>query len=129
MNISGPPVAKAWKAFAHSSSSDDNILALVVVHDELEASLGSLKVRRGETSARGHNGIKSVQTSLQSVNLGERLLKIGIGIGRPLSREHEDVSEFVLGQLTGAEMAKVEGAATQLVGVLEKEVARLGKLY
>jgi peptidyl-tRNA hydrolase, PTH1 family len=128
MNISGPPVAKAWKAFAHSSS-DDNILALVVVHDELEASLGSLKVRRGETSARGHNGIKSVQASLQSVNLGERLLKIGIGIGRPLSREREDVSGFVLGQLTGAEKAKVEGAATQLVGVLEKEVARLGKLY
>ena len=86
---------------------------------------------RGE-SAKGHNGVKSVQASLQGGGWGERLgagfVKIGVGIGRPVSREKGDVSDYVLGAVGGEEMRRLRGAAGVLEGVLRDEVERLEKI-
>lgn len=130
MNISGQGTLKAWRQFTSlHPPSDDVVTALVVLHDELEASSGTVKLRRGDSSPKGHNGIKSVQASLKLAGLlssmGDRFIKIGIGIGRPLSREKDDVSAWVLGQLTGAEKNKIEAATESLSAVINSEIARL----
>jgi len=133
MNVSGAGVLKAWKQFNHSyPASSDVVTSLVILHDELESSIGSIKLRRGESSPKGHNGIKSIQLSLKSAallpSLGDRFVKIGVGIGRPGSRDKEDVSAWVLGQLTHVERAKIEAAADSVLAVLESEVAKLERL-
>ncbi|KIV77234.1 hypothetical protein PV11_09049 [Exophiala sideris] len=130
MNVSGAPTLKAWKQFTNlHPASADVVTALVVLHDELESPIGTIKLRRGETSAKGHNGIKSIQSSLKSAGLlpamGERFIKIGIGIGRPQSRETNDVSAWVLGQVTQMEKGKIEAAADSVIAVLRSEISRL----
>ncbi|EXJ66057.1 uncharacterized protein A1O5_10671 [Cladophialophora psammophila CBS 110553] len=130
MNLSGQGALKAWKQFSNIyPPSDDTVTALVILHDELESSPGAIKLRRGESSPKGHNGIKSVQLSLKSAGLlasmGERFIKIGIGIGRPVSREKDDVSAWVLGQLTHVEKSKIEAATESLAAVMQSEIRRL----
>lgn len=90
---------------------------MVVVHDELELALGGVKVKGGELSTKGHNGLKSIQGSFR----GE-WTRIGVGIGRPESREREDVSRFVLKKMSPQERMKVEGS----VGRVLEELRRLG---
>lgn len=129
MNVSGVGLLKAWKEFTKSTGGD--VPGLVVLHDELESSPGTLKFRRGpESSAKGHNGIKSVVNSLRGAGvlstLGERFVKIGIGIGRPQSREKDQVSAYVLGQITRAERDGIEGCVGELEGILQHEIARIG---
>ncbi|KAJ9618000.1 hypothetical protein H2204_013230 [Knufia peltigerae] len=131
MNVSGTGTLKAWKQFngLNAGASPDILTALVVLHDELESSIGTIKLRRGETSAKGHNGIKSIQSSFKSAGLlpsmGDRFIKLGVGIGRPQSREKDDVSAWVLGQLTNLERGKIEAAAESVIAVLRSEISRL----
>lgn len=135
MNVSGPPLLKAWKNFVsvQSASPTDPITGLIVLHDEMETEPGKVKAKRGITSPRGHNGIKSVQSSLQSAGLtqalGDRYVKIGIGIGRPGggTRETRDVSAYVLGQLTAREREGLESATSELANILYQEMARIGQ--
>lgn len=58
---------------------------LVILHDELEALPGQLKVKNGNSSAKGHNGIKSVQASPQGAGLldqlGQNFVRIGVDSG------------------------------------------------
>jgi PTH1 family peptidyl-tRNA hydrolase len=74
MNVSGPTLVKAYKAwlaregltFLSPSPSQRQVGRLFIIHDELQAPLGKLQLRRGgtEVSNRGHNGLKSVVASL-----------------------------------------------------------------
>lgn len=131
MNVSGPPLLKAWKQFSQLSDGAGRTTGLVVLHDEMELDPGKLKVKRGNGSAKGHNGIKSVQQSLQGAGLldvlGNRFVKVGIGIGRPAggTRESRDVSAYVLGQLTSREKEGLERCAQELEGVLYQEMGRI----
>ena len=86
---------------------------LVILHDELESELGRVRVRTGG-SARGHNGVKSVVQVL-----GQGCARIGVGIGRPLSRDSGVVAEYVLRQMTGREVEAVRGGAEQVAGILK----------
>lgn len=115
MNVSGEGVAAAWRQFVKDSRSED--AKLVVVHDELELRLGEVKVKKGDASAKGHNGLKSIKERLQGVSW----TRIGVGIGRPESRSPDDVARYVLGKMSGAEKSKIEGA----VGRVEEELRRL----
>ncbi|RPB05702.1 peptidyl-tRNA hydrolase [Choiromyces venosus 120613-1] len=117
MNISGKAVKKAWKAFmAELSEEEKKNALLVVLHDELEAALGRVKVKKGG-SARGHNGIMSCAESLGSKDF----CRIGIGIGRPDSRDRGTVSDYVLGKMTSHEkdMLKME-SLPEVLSALEK---------
>lgn len=135
MNVSGPPLLKAWKNFVNvqSASPNDPVTGLIVLHDEMETESGTVKAKRGNTSPRGHNGIKSVQASFQSAGLmeglGNRYVKIGIGIGRPTSgsRDSRDVSAYVLGQLTPREKDGLENATSDLANLIYQEMARIGQ--
>ncbi|OAX82492.1 hypothetical protein ACJ72_03162 [Emergomyces africanus] len=126
-------------------------LNLILLHDDLELSPGKLSVRRGgaSLSARGHNGIKSVVNSLVKAGILTaargalkrkagggvvvggagaidptrfQLTRIGVGIGRPASREPEEVAEYVLGRMPDRQVEVTEGLVEDLVMILEKEV-------
>ncbi|GAB7347695.1 hypothetical protein MBLNU459_g5258t1 [Dothideomycetes sp. NU459] len=117
MNESGKPVAAAWRAFARGGGGGGggDSVRLVVVHDELEKPLGAVSVRDAAgLSARGHNGLKSVLQHLGK----EGFVRVGVGIGRPVSRERDDVSNYVLKKMTPTERDKIEGAADDLIGRL-----------
>ena len=88
---------------------------LVVVHDELESPLGKIKVKIGG-SAKGHNGLKSCVSSLG----GMAFTRIGVGIGRPESRESRDVANYVLRKMSPVEMQKVSNGVDEMMEVLIK---------
>ncbi|KAK4697303.1 peptidyl-tRNA hydrolase, PTH1 family, partial [Lecanoromycetidae sp. Uapishka_2] len=116
MNVSGPAVAKAWKAFLQDLPNEDRTEAkLIVVHDELESPLGKVKVK-ASGSAKGHNGLKSCMSSLG----GMPFTRIGVGIGRPESRESRDVANYVLRKMSSIEMQKVSDSADEVMETLAK---------
>jgi peptidyl-tRNA hydrolase, PTH1 family len=114
MNISGKALSKAWKAYlSELDPSEREDAKLVVLHDELEIAPGKLKIKVGG-SARGHNGLKSIIECLP----GQTFTRIGVGIGRPVSREPGDVAAYVLRKMTGDEKRKVEGSVPQILNAL-----------
>ncbi|KAF9733520.1 hypothetical protein PMIN06_002758 [Paraphaeosphaeria minitans] len=120
MNVSGKPLARAFATFSSELSRQGRGLGrLVVVHDELESPLGKVSVRDGGSSARGHNGIKSVQGAMPG---GTKWWRIGVGIGRPESREPDVVAGYVLRKMHAGEMRAMEKACVGVVKVL-REIA------
>jgi PTH1 family peptidyl-tRNA hydrolase len=74
MNLSGLSVAALLKDLELESPAED----LIILYDELAIPLGQLRIReRG--SAAGHNGIKSILSSLGT----EEFIRIRIGVGKP----------------------------------------------
>ncbi|CAK7203739.1 hypothetical protein SEUCBS139899_006485 [Sporothrix eucalyptigena] len=125
MNVSGPWVARVWrdalKAQSTSSSgvastaSDESLvppinqLGLILVHDDLEEAVGVYKMRPWTRSHRGHNGLKSTNTSLQRNEFpGARWAKLSVGIGRPDTRDKSSVADYVLRKMTVDERAALE---------------------
>ncbi|KAI1126907.1 peptidyl-tRNA hydrolase [Nemania abortiva] len=101
MNNCGPWVLAAWKDVLQRHGLQSSELALVLVHDELEAALGTVRIRKWEASHRGHNGIKSVKNSTDSPKLlHSRWSRIAVGIGRPVERTPDVVSDYVLRKMT-----------------------------
>ncbi|KAF2811490.1 peptidyl-tRNA hydrolase [Mytilinidion resinicola] len=109
MNVSGKAVKSAWEAFRRNNPDG----LLVVVHDELEKKKGEVTVKRGG-SAKGHNGIKSVVASMG----GTPFVRIGVGIGRPLSREPSVIVKYVLKKMTPEEQYEIESAAGPVIEAL-----------
>jgi PTH1 family peptidyl-tRNA hydrolase len=124
MNVSGKGVAdafKKWKCELRESNIDANALqraTLVILHDELEKAVGKIVIRKEKSSMKGHNGLKSVQQALG----GQNFIRIGIGIGRPKSRDQEMVSRHVLRKMTPQELDGVEGTAHEVLEAL-REIA------
>ena len=128
---------------------------LVILHDELEAPLGKIKVRRGgseEASCRGHRGLISTMESLRKrniyasdgnaaqrrtqemakkgsvpndeVSLAISIMRIGVGIGRPETRERKDVADYVLTRMNETEITAVQRAAGFVAELLVEELYR-----
>jgi PTH1 family peptidyl-tRNA hydrolase len=77
MNLSGLAVAALVKEFEADPAKD-----LLVIHDELDLTLGSFKIReRG--SAAGHNGARSITGALGN----QEWLRLRIGVGPDLPPE------------------------------------------
>ncbi|OCL05042.1 peptidyl-tRNA hydrolase [Glonium stellatum] len=110
MNVSGKPLGTAWKAWEKDRGMGG---VLVVIHDELEKELGKVSLRRGG-SARGHNGLKSIQAALPNTPW----VRIGIGIGRPASREPADVARYVLKKMSQNELATIEDSVGEVIELL-----------
>ncbi|KAG4030366.1 hypothetical protein MFRU_012g01060 [Monilinia fructicola] len=117
MNVSGVGVSSAWTTFLRESSSSDEC-RLVVIHDELELAPGKINVKAGSNSPKGHNGLKSIRDTLR----GQPYTRIGIGIGRPESRDPGVVAGYVLRKMSVEEKRKIEGC----VGKVVEELAKLG---
>ncbi|KAF2026676.1 peptidyl-tRNA hydrolase [Setomelanomma holmii] len=123
MNVSGRGVGRAyndWLRGTRQKYGDASMEGrLVVVHDELEAQLGKVTIKEGSASAKGHNGLKSCQASLGAT----KWWRVGVGIGRPESREPDVVAKYVLRKATGAERDKLEKSAVGVVKALEEIAA------
>jgi PTH1 family peptidyl-tRNA hydrolase len=128
MNVSGKGVKGAHDAWAREKLSGENAEdketgrgggggKLVIVHDELEKPLGevTLNVRQG-ASAKGHNGLKSILMSLRETPF----VRIGVGIGRPVSRDRNDVADYVLRKMKPEEQAKIEGSVEMVIAKLRE---------
>lgn len=112
---------------------------LVILHDELEAKPGQIKIRRGgpqQASLRGHKGLISIMESLRGAGLlsspppksasaSMAILRIGIGIGRPTSREHNAVADYVLSKMGAQEMQALREVVPEVVEVLVQEMYRI----
>jgi PTH1 family peptidyl-tRNA hydrolase len=95
MNVSGPPVA----SFAKRRKSD--VEHVIVCHDEIDLTFGTLKLKRGGSTA-GHNGLKSLQQAFRS----PEFYRVRLGVGRPPGRK--DAADHVLDEFTKAEREEVE---------------------
>ena len=74
MNRSGEAVAALAREFEADPGQD-----LLVIHDELDLTLGSFKIRERGSPA-GHNGARSVTDALDT----QEWLRLRIGVGRDL---------------------------------------------
>ena len=116
MNDSGSAVSGTWRLFKRRLDPELRTMArLVIVHDELELPLGKIKLSKGG-SAKGHRGLKSCIAHLG----GLEFWKLGVGIGRPISRESGNVAEFVLRRMTTEECAKITNNAEEASILLGK---------
>lgn len=123
MNVSGRGVQRAyneWLQGIKRKYGDAKIEGrLVVVHDELESQLGKVTIKDGTASARGHNGLKSCQASLGRM----KWWRVGVGIGRPESREPDVVAKYVLRKMAPKEKDAVEESAVGVFKALEEIAA------
>jgi len=92
MNRSGAALPPVFDRFESSARN------IIVVYDDVALPLGKLRVRQ-KGSAGGHNGIKSIISTLGS----DEFLRVRIGI-RP-DRELSDVRDFVLSQVAKGDRA------------------------
>ena len=115
MNESGKGVRAAWTAWSRNIAQGE--ARLVVIYDELEKALGTATLRTTQgASAKGHNGLKSIMSVMGSVPFA----RIGVGIGRPTSRDSDDVARYVLQKMSPSEKAKIEGAVDEVIGKLKQ---------
>ena len=73
MNDSGRSVGRLVRRFGI-----DDLTRLVIVHDELDLPLGTVRVKAGGGLA-GHNGLRSIKSHLHS----DEFTRVRIGIGKP----------------------------------------------
>ena len=102
---------------AWSRNMADGESRLIVVYDELEKPLGTVTMRTNQgASAKGHNGLKSIMSVIGNTPFA----RIGIGIGRPDSRESDDVARYVLRKMTPGEKLKIEDSVDEVVKKLKQ---------
>jgi peptidyl-tRNA hydrolase, PTH1 family len=90
MNLAGGPVAGVARFFKVEPAD------LIVLHDELDLPFGTVRLKLGGGEG-GHNGLRSVSTSLSTRDY----LRVRFGIGRPPGRM--DPADFVLRDFSPAE--------------------------
>lgn len=95
MNESGGPI----KALATFYKVDPN--QIIVIHDELDIPFDVIRVKLAGGD-NGHNGLKSLTSSLGTANY----FRVRMGIGRPIGRQ--DPADFVLKQFAIAEKKALE---------------------
>jgi len=73
---------------------------ICVFHDDLEIKKGTFVYSKPGSSFWGHNGLKSISSSMNNAN---DFYRIKLGIGRPKSHEPEDVAKYCLQKFTKEE--------------------------
>jgi PTH1 family peptidyl-tRNA hydrolase len=118
MNNSGAALPPVFERFESAAAH------MIVIYDDLALPLGKLRVRQ-KGSAGGHNGIKSIVSTLGS----DEFLRIRVGI-LP-EREIGDVRDFVLSRVAKGDRAlldqteeiAVKAVDTLIVDGIEKAMA------
>lgn len=93
---------------------------IIVVHDELDLSLGHIKIRLGGAAA-GHHGVESIIESLGTDKFVR--VRLGIGTQKALLGEHKKTSfnaeHFVLDPFDSKETSAVKRLHKQAVKAIE----------
>jgi peptidyl-tRNA hydrolase, PTH1 family len=112
MNLSGVSVRELVEEYDAKPDSD-----LIVIQDELDFPLGTLRIHRRRSSA-GHNGIESIIGALGT----QDFLRIRIGVAP--ERKVGDGATYLLAPMRKPELAIVDGmldTAEEAVKVILKE--------
>jgi PTH1 family peptidyl-tRNA hydrolase len=122
MNLSGQAVAKALRDTKLTPAQT------WLVYDELDLPMCRMRIRIGGSGA-GHNGVKSVISSLGT----DAFVRFRVGIGKPSHKGRESGVHYVLGRFTKAEAERlpkvVSGVADALELALERGVERAMDIY
>lgn len=89
---------------------------VVVVHDDIELELGDISFDRHGGSAKGHNGVRSIQDALQTNDIP----RLRLGVGRPL--DGMEVNAFVLHSFSPSEREQLTVLRQQAIEHLTKVV-------
>jgi peptidyl-tRNA hydrolase, PTH1 family len=111
MNRSGAALASLRADPSFNPATD-----LLVLVDDFQLPCGTFRLR-GEGSAGGHNGLKSIEGALQSRQYAR--LRIGVG---PLPDGVADWSDYVLAPFTPEQAEQVEAVLPQMVDAVTKWV-------
>jgi len=109
MNASGAALASLRADPGFNPATD-----LLVLVDEFRIPCGTFRLR-SEGTAGGHNGLKSIESALQS----QQYARLRIGVG-PLPDGVSDWSEYVLAPFTPEQQQQVEAVMPQLIEAVEK---------
>lgn len=109
MNRSGAALASL-----RADPSFDPARDLLVLVDDFAIPTGTFRLR-AEGSAGGHNGLKSIEGTLQSRNYAR--LRVGVG---PLPPDATDWSEYVLAPFSEAQAEQVEAVMPQMVDAVDR---------
>ena len=111
MNLSGQCVQKVAKFYKVTPNR------IAVFHDEIELPMAKMRTKKGGGAA-GHNGLKSIDSCLNSQNYW----RVRLGVGRPQGEQAQmDVSDYVLGNFTKTDMVWVKdlnAAVSKNIGLL-----------
>ena len=110
MNESGGP-GKALAAFY--KVAPDRVIA---IHDELDIAFGTLRIKFGGGD-NGHNGLKSLRSSLATGDF----YRVRLGIGRPPGRQ--DVADFVLSSYSAAERKELPFQVSDAADAVESLIS------
>ncbi len=106
MNLSGESVISLMQRYLVKKED------LIVIHDDLDLPLGKIRIRP-DSSAGGHNGIKSIINSLGTQNF----IRIRVGISRPQNDSDaklESIRDYVLGDFIDADKPVIEATINRV---------------
>jgi PTH1 family peptidyl-tRNA hydrolase len=103
MNVSGPALARAGQ---HIEAK-----RLIVVHDDLDLELGSVRVKCGGGTA-GHHGLDSIVECY-----GRDFVRVRVGVGRP--PRGEDGIDYVLSRFHEQEREDIAAAVSRAADAVE----------
>lgn len=106
MNQSGKAVAQILKYYPAAR--------VIVVHDELDLPLGSLKIVKN-SGAAGHNGVQSVIDEIGTKDF----IRVRLGIANPETQGNLPAEDFVLKDFSQQEEALVKETIDKAAGALE----------
>ncbi|MDT4990877.1 MAG: peptidyl-tRNA hydrolase, family [Actinoplanes sp.] len=109
MNLSGGPVVALARFFKVP------VEQVIAVHDELDVPFGQVRVKRGGGEG-GHNGLRSMSTSLST----QEYARVRFGIGRPPGRQ--DPADYVLSDFAGAQRKELDFLVDRAADVVEAVV-------
>lgn len=107
MNLSGKAARNLLDLHA------DGIGDLLVIHDDVELPLGTLRIKQGGGHG-GHNGLRSI---IQATGSNE-FMRIRLGVGRPEGR-NEDLADWVLSDFGEEERSVAMALAAQGADAVE----------
>jgi PTH1 family peptidyl-tRNA hydrolase len=106
MNDSGDPVRLLARRYGVEPEQ------VVIVHDELDLPVATLRVRAGGGLA-GHNGLRSIRSHLHS----DEFLRVRIGVDKPESKERG--ADHVLNRFGKRERAEIDVTIAQAADAVE----------
>jgi PTH1 family peptidyl-tRNA hydrolase len=105
MNLSGESVYKIMNYY-HIGTND-----LLIISDDMDLNVGCFKLKANGSSG-GHNGLKSIESSLGTNNY--KRLKIGIS-----NDKEKDTKDYVLGNFSKEERDTLKELFNNLVEVVD----------
>lgn len=107
MNASGEAIGEAASFYKIPAEN------IIVLHDEISFDAGIIRIRR-KGSAGGHNGLKSIISSLSS----DAFPRVKIGVGQKPAPDYDLVS-WVLGKFSEADVAGISSRYEDIYSSVE----------